>query len=168
MLHNRGWIVQESERVWWIVNYGVNRLLLRMNFCTDKKISVFWLIVNSIDPTNRNAVDKGIGRLRANMWRCLGMLVWTVEKITSKSLYSTTCTTRWIYNIFRNRSELRALHPIRILAWKICPKRLPTYKNVGLSYIILRFSRDLNTFIEGQFFVLSGRRFQDRTVWGKN
>jgi hypothetical protein len=76
------------------VNYGVNRLLLRMNFCTDKKISVFWLIVNSIDPTNRNAVDKGIGRLRANMWRCLGMLVWTVEKITSKSLYSTTCTTR--------------------------------------------------------------------------
>jgi hypothetical protein len=30
--------------------------------------------------------------------------------------------------------------------------------------IILRFSRDLNTLIEGQFFVLSGRRFQDRTV----
>jgi hypothetical protein len=55
------------------VNYGVNRLLLKMNFCTDKKISVFWLIVNSLDPTNRRSVDKGIGRLRANMWRCLGM-----------------------------------------------------------------------------------------------
>jgi hypothetical protein len=44
--------------------YYVNRLLLRMNFCTDKKISVFWLIVNSLDPTNRSSVDKGIGRLR--------------------------------------------------------------------------------------------------------
>jgi hypothetical protein len=42
-----------------------------MNFCTDKKISVFWLIVNSLDPTNRSSVDNGIGRLRANMWRCL-------------------------------------------------------------------------------------------------
>ena len=39
----------------------VNRLLLKMNFCTDKKISVFWLIVNSLDPTNRNSVEKGIG-----------------------------------------------------------------------------------------------------------
>jgi hypothetical protein len=53
---------------------GINRLLLKMKFCTDKKISVFWLIVNSLDPTNRSSVDKGIGRLRANMWRCLGML----------------------------------------------------------------------------------------------
>jgi hypothetical protein len=43
--------------------YGVNRLLLKMNFCTDKKISVFWLIVNSLDPTNRSSVDNGIGRL---------------------------------------------------------------------------------------------------------
>ena len=56
------------------MNYGVNRLLLKMNLCTDKKISVFLLIVNSLDPTNRSSVDKGIGRLRANMWRCLGML----------------------------------------------------------------------------------------------
>jgi hypothetical protein len=61
---------------WGIVIYGVNRLLLKMNFCTDKKISVFWLIVNSLDPTNRSSEDKGIGRLRANtcMWYCLGML----------------------------------------------------------------------------------------------
>jgi hypothetical protein len=51
----------------WIVNYGINRLLLKMNFCTDKKISVFWLIVNPLDPTKRSSVDKGIGRLRANM-----------------------------------------------------------------------------------------------------
>jgi hypothetical protein len=65
--------VPESERGWRIVNYGVNRLLLKMNFCTDKKISVFWLIVNSLDPTNRSSVGKGIGRLMANMWRCLGM-----------------------------------------------------------------------------------------------
>jgi hypothetical protein len=57
-----------------VVGYGVNRLLLKMNFCTDKKISVFWLIVNSFDPINRSSVDKGIGRLRANMWRCIGML----------------------------------------------------------------------------------------------
>ena len=64
----------ESERGCRIVNYRVNRLLLKMNFCTDKKISVFWLIVNSLDPTNRSSVDNGIGRLRANMWRCLGML----------------------------------------------------------------------------------------------
>jgi hypothetical protein len=56
------------------VNYGVNRLLLKMNFCTDKKISVFWLIVNSLDPTNRSSEDKGIGMLRENMWHCLGML----------------------------------------------------------------------------------------------
>ena len=56
------------------MNYEVNRLLLKMNFCTDKKISEFWLIVNSLDPTNRSSVDKGIRKLRANMWRCLGML----------------------------------------------------------------------------------------------
>ena len=56
------------------MNYGVNRVLLKMNFCTDKNISVFWLIVNSLDPTNRSSVDNGIGRLRANMWRCQGML----------------------------------------------------------------------------------------------
>jgi hypothetical protein len=56
------------------VNYGINLFLLKMNFCTDKKNSVFWLIVNSLDPTNRSSVDKGIGRLRANVWRCLGML----------------------------------------------------------------------------------------------
>ena len=56
------------------MSYGVNRLLLKMNFCTDKKISVFWLIVNSLDLTNRSSVDKGIGRLREDMWRCLGML----------------------------------------------------------------------------------------------
>jgi hypothetical protein len=59
--------VPESERGWRIVNYGVNRLLLKMNFCTNKKISVFWLIINSLDPTNRSSVEKGIGRLMVNM-----------------------------------------------------------------------------------------------------
>ena len=43
------------------MNYGINLFLLKMNFCTDKKNSVFWLIVNSLDPTNRNSVEKGIG-----------------------------------------------------------------------------------------------------------
>ena len=55
------------------MNYGVNRLLLKINFCTDKTISVFWLIVNPLDPTNRRSVGKGMGRLMAIMWRCLGM-----------------------------------------------------------------------------------------------
>jgi hypothetical protein len=68
ILHHRGLIVQESGRGCWIVNYGVNRLLLKMNFCTDKNISVLWLIVSSLDPTNRSSVDKGIGRLRANIF----------------------------------------------------------------------------------------------------
>ena len=85
-----------------------------MNFRTDKKISVFWLIVNSLDPTNRSSVNNGIGRLRANMSRYV--IVRTVEKIMSRSLYSTTCPMREFTIFFRNRSELRALHPIRILA----------------------------------------------------
>jgi hypothetical protein len=60
------------------VNYGVNRLLLKMNFCTDKKISVFWLIVGQ---WNRKVKGKYVALSRYVIMR-------TVEKIMSRNLYN--------------------------------------------------------------------------------
>ena len=42
---------------------GVNRLLLMMNFCTFKNISVFRVFVKSVEPNNNKSVFKLIGKL---------------------------------------------------------------------------------------------------------
>ena len=44
-------------------DYEVNRLLLMMNFCTFKNISVFRVFVKSVEPNNNRFVFKLIGKL---------------------------------------------------------------------------------------------------------
>jgi hypothetical protein len=124
ILHHRGWIVQESERGWLIVNYRVNHLLLKMNFCTDINVFKSRLNLNIIydKPTFvyvgsrlgqifHARICMGCSALNSDLFRkntvkgkyvalSRYVIVRTVEKIMSRSLYSTTCTTRWIYNIF--------------------------------------------------------------------
>jgi hypothetical protein len=70
----------------------VNRLLLMMNFCTFKNISVFRVFVKSVEPNNNKSVFKLIGKLM--MWIYLSLI----------ALLTTTYTCSVMRNIKSNRS----------------------------------------------------------------
>jgi hypothetical protein len=103
-----------------------SRLLLIMNFCTFKNISVFRVFVKSVEPNNNKSVFKLIGKL----------MVWIYLSLVA--LWRGQCSRKWAvvsvaphwqngeFTMFlRNKWWLRELHCIRNLACKICPSRVP-------------------------------------------
>jgi hypothetical protein len=74
----------------------VNRLLLMMNFCTFKNISVFRVFVKSVEPNNNKSVFKLIGKLM--MWIYLSLVALWWGQCSRKwsvvsAIYILQCTT---------------------------------------------------------------------------
>ena len=97
----------------------MNRLLLMMNFCTFKNISVFRVFVKSVEPNNNKSVFKLIGKL----------MVWIYLSLVA--LCRGQCSRKWAvvsvaphwqngeFTMFlRNQWWLRELHCIRNLAFQ--------------------------------------------------